>query len=115
MADGLPALTDLWDDYSDVHDQFEIVSIHFSTRSSESSLSEVWSKLEERKIVSTQWGNRLPPFQVLLDRDATTWSRYQASMYPAMFLLDRQGKLIDASEQPENRLKQELNRIRKQG
>jgi hypothetical protein len=103
----LPKLIDLYEEYKDVREHFEIVAFHDA---SVKTLEEVDAKLKERNIVEERWKGRQLPFPVLIDETRSTIDGWGIRAFPTLVLLDPEGKVVKGNA--EQLLRKQLDELR---
>lgn len=104
----MPKLIDLYEEYKDLRDDFEIVAFHDA---SAKTLEEVDAKLKERNIIEERWKGRRLPFPVLIDETRSTIDGWGILAFPTLVLLDPEGKVVKGNA--EQLLRQKLDEIRR--
>ena len=80
---------ELYEEYADVRDGFEILAFHDS---SAKSLEELAPRLEE--LAAERWGGKPLPFPILLDATGETIDTLGITNFPTLLLVAPDGKVV---------------------
>ena len=82
-----------------MRDRFEILAFHDNSVKDLEALDE---KL--KPIIRARWGGKPLPFPVLMDSTGETVKVYGISAWPTSFLIDPEGKIVEADEETLERI-----------
>ena len=100
---GLPTLMDFDRGMKEHRDRYVILTFH---ETSARNLAE----LEPRLVQASQahWGGKRLPFPILLDSTGQTLKNYSVHAYPSAYLIDPEGRLVQARGRAEELLRDKL-------
>lgn len=89
MRGSMPRLLDLYAEFEDLRDRFEILAFHDP---SVATLEELDEKLAPR--IEEDWKGRSLPFPILLDDTQETLRAFGISGFPTHVLIDPEGRIV---------------------
>jgi hypothetical protein len=96
---------EIWDEFEDLRDTFQVVAFH-DTKAND--FDELDAKLQP--IVESRWRGRALPFPILLDSSGETLKTYGVRGFPTTILIDPEGIVV--SDGSEKRLRQVLEEMK---
>ena len=106
MAGSLPNLVQLWSDFADLRDRFQIVAFHDNTVKD---FDELDGKL--KPVIERYWKGRELPFPILLDPSKKTLETYGVRSFPTLVLISPDGVVMSGNA--EEQLREALESLRK--
>jgi len=86
---------DLYDEYADLRDRFEILAFHDN---SVRTLAEVDEQLVKNKTIES-WNGRRLPFPVLIDDSDKTITTWGINSFPTAVLIDPEGNVVRGGQE----------------
>ncbi len=100
---GLPDLIDLDRGMQEHRDRYVILTVH---ETSTKNLAELETQLVQ--VSQAYWGGKRLPFPILLDSTGQTLKNYSVHAFPSLFLIDPEGRLVQAQDRAEQFLRDKL-------
>lgn len=108
MAGSLPNLVQIWNDFADLRDRFQIVAFHDTTVKD---FEELDGKL--KPVIEKYWKGKDLPFPILLDPSKQTLEAYGVRSYPTLVLINPDGVVMSGNA--EAQLRKALENFREDG